>query len=221
MKNKITYLLLIALTACSNKVQNVSPEALKQSDVSTQIVDLRTKAEYDKAHVPGAINLNSDNVEQVASHIYKEMPVVLYGPGSDKVAAGLSQGGFRKVMLLEGGIEAWKNAKYDTEKLILYDNDTIPFEKARMGSKLVLVDFNAVWCGPCKRIEPFIKDVRVNRASEVSVYSIDTDQNPSLAAEYKAESIPLLVFIKNNQEVHRSVGLISLQKINQLIDQYK
>ena len=81
---------------------------------------------------------------------------------------------------------------------------------------LVLVDFYADWCGPCKRLAPIVEDVAKENPN-LKVVKIDVDNNPSLAYKYNATSIPTLVVIKNGEEVNRAVGLVSKETILDLV----
>jgi thioredoxin 1 len=70
----------------------------------------------------------------------------------------------------------------------------------------VVVDFWAPWCGPCSMIEPVLDGLAERYAGQIKVARVNVDRNPNLARKYRAEAIPLVVIIKDGQEVHRSVG---------------
>lgn len=70
----------------------------------------------------------------------------------------------------------------------------------------VMVDFWAPWCGPCAMIEPILEGLAERHAGQVKVARVNVDSNPNLARKYRAEAIPLVVIIKDGEEVHRSVG---------------
>lgn len=70
----------------------------------------------------------------------------------------------------------------------------------------VLVDFWAVWCGPCRQISPIIEDLAGTYGGQVKVVKVDIDANPNLAMKYSIRSIPTIMFFKNGQVVDSVVG---------------
>ena len=91
------------------------------------------------------------------------------------------------------------------------------FEEEVLNSKTkVLVDFNAVWCGPCRMLRPILDEYQENH-DNIKIVSINVDDNSNLARKYNVFSIPCLVVIKDGEEINRSVGLISKTEIDELI----
>ena len=71
--------------------------------------------------------------------------------------------------------------------------------------KPVLVDFYAVWCGPCKMIAPTLEEIAAER-EDIKVCKINVDEEPELAAQYQVVSIPSLFVIKDGQVTNQSLG---------------
>ncbi len=71
--------------------------------------------------------------------------------------------------------------------------------------KPVLLDFFAVWCGPCKMIAPVLDEIAAER-EDIKVCKINVDEEPELAAKYQVMSIPTLMVIKDGQIVNQSLG---------------
>ena len=71
--------------------------------------------------------------------------------------------------------------------------------------KPVLVDFYAVWCGPCKMIAPILEEIAAER-EDIKVCKINVDEEPELAAQYQVVSIPSLFVIKNGEVTNQSLG---------------
>ena len=84
-------------------------------------------------------------------------------------------------------------------------------------SQKVLIDFYADWCDPCKMIGPVVEEI-AEEHSDVKVVKIDVDNAEDIAIKYQIMSIPTLVVVKDGQEVNRSIGLISKEKIEELIE---
>ncbi|MBR2708165.1 MAG: thioredoxin [Bacilli bacterium] len=93
------------------------------------------------------------------------------------------------------------------------------FEKEVLKSTgLVVCDFNADWCGPCKMLRPIIDEVSETR-SEAKFVSINIDNEDELAYKYGVSSIPCLVLFKDGKEIKRSVGLIPREKLEEFIEE--
>ncbi len=82
--------------------------------------------------------------------------------------------------------------------------------------KIVLVDFYADWCNPCKILSPILEEV-ARENPDIKLVKIDVDTNENLAYEYRAYSIPTLVVIKDGKEVKRAVGAMPKEDVLELI----
>lgn len=80
-------------------------------------------------------------------------------------------------------------------------------------SKIVLVDFGAPWCGPCRMVAPVVNEVAHEYESTVKVVKINTDSNPTVAAEYGIRSIPTLMLFKNGVRVDTVIGAVPLSTL--------
>ena len=85
-------------------------------------------------------------------------------------------------------------------------------------SQLVLVDFWAAWCGPCKLIAPIVEEL-CNTRSDVKVCKINVDEQFELAVRYQISSIPTVMFFKNGKVVRKAVGLRSKAELEQIIEE--
>jgi thioredoxin 2 len=72
----------------------------------------------------------------------------------------------------------------------------------------VVVDFWAGWCGPCRVISPVLEDLAARHSGRLKVLKVDVDANPGLAQRFSAQSIPLLVVMREGSEVDRIVGAV-------------
>ena len=82
---------------------------------------------------------------------------------------------------------------------------------------LVLLDFWAVWCGPCKMIAPILTEIAAER-DDVVIGKVDVDSEMELAMQFGISSIPTLVVIKNGQPVNKAVGYMPKEKVLQLLE---
>jgi thioredoxin 1 len=80
------------------------------------------------------------------------------------------------------------------------------FDELLQEEKLVIVDFWATWCGPCRMLSPLLDEVEAEMADKVEVVKVNVDDADEIAMRFRIMSIPTLLFFKNGQMVDRSVG---------------
>ncbi|MCP1145490.1 thioredoxin [Lysinibacillus endophyticus] len=86
---------------------------------------------------------------------------------------------------------------------------------------LVLVDFWATWCGPCKMIAPVLEELDAEMGEEVKIVKLDVDNNQATAAEYQVMSIPTLLLFKDGQQVAKTVGFQPKEALAEFINNNK
>ena len=100
----------------------------------------------------------------------------------------------------------------------MVDADTETFAAETAASVPVVVDFWAAWCGPCRMISPVLEDLAGRHAGHLKVVKVDVDANPGLGARFGAQSIPLLVVIRDGREVDRVVGALPRAALEQRLE---
>lgn len=83
---------------------------------------------------------------------------------------------------------------------------------------VVLVDFYADWCGPCRMLSPILEQIAGEMHDKVKFVKVDTDQAENTAAHFRITSIPTLILLKDGQEIDRVVGLRDAQALRTLIN---
>ena len=94
------------------------------------------------------------------------------------------------------------------------------FSELKNSEKIVLLDFYADWCGPCKMLSRILDELERENA-EVKFCKINVDNEPRLAAAFGVQSIPLVAFVKDNTFLDMSIGLVPKINLQKLIDEYK
>ncbi len=83
---------------------------------------------------------------------------------------------------------------------------------------LVLVDFWAEWCGPCKQIGPFLEDLSTDMDGKVTIAKVNIDDNPATPSKYGVRGIPTLMLFKGGQVAATKVGALSKSKLYEWVE---
>lgn len=86
--------------------------------------------------------------------------------------------------------------------------------------QLVLVDFWAEWCGPCKRLAPTVDELAADYDGRLTVGKLNVDDNPNTAFRFSIRGIPTLLLFKEGQIVDQIVGLADKESLKRLIDRH-
>lgn len=84
-----------------------------------------------------------------------------------------------------------------------------------------ILDFWAVWCGPCKFMEPIIDDIEKEHKGNVKIEKINVDENPELTSKHGVMSIPTYIFQKDDKELERVIGASSKENFEKILAKYE
>jgi len=92
------------------------------------------------------------------------------------------------------------------------------FDKALAEGKLMMVDFWAAWCGPCRMLAPMVDDLAAQYEGKAVVGKVNVDEEQELAIRYGVMSIPTVIFFKDGKEIDRKVGAMPAGAFAQVLD---
>jgi thioredoxin len=219
-------LTIISCTAQNNKTVLTADEFEKAITTdSVQILDVRTKGEFNSGYINNALQADwndSKEFERRIAFVDKNKPVYVYclaGGRSAAAAEKLRKQGFKNVLELKGGINAWKAGNKalvgkSTEKQMTVEayNNTIA------GSKVVLVDFGASWCPPCKQMEPILQKVEKDLAGKFTLLKVDGGKDEDLVKLHNVTALPVFIIYKDGKEVWRKDGVVSEEELKKQLN---
>ena len=233
---KILFISALALAAvsCSNSQAQKSETKISAEQLAKavdtiseiQLIDVRTPDEFKGGHVKHAVNIDwrgSDFAKQTEA-LDKSKPTYVYclsGGRSAQAVASLEKQGFTNIIEMGGGMMEWRNKGLEEEK-----NSTKPavqgmtkaqYDALLDSKKLVLVDFYADWCAPCKKIKPFLDNISKDMGEQVTIVRIDADANPELCSTLGVDGLPTLKMYKNKQEVWNQIGFINEKGLREAV----
>jgi thioredoxin 1 len=100
--------------------------------------------------------------------------------------------------------------------LAILDATESDFDEVIQSEKTVLVDFWAVWCPPCKRLSPILKELD-EELEDFNVAKVNVDEHPELASRFGVMSMPTLIVFQDGQPVKKAVGFLHKEALTELI----
>lgn len=197
----------------SNKIKQ-NPDA--------QIIDVRTPGEYANGHIKNSknIDINSSDFQNQISALDKNKPVYVYclsGARSSSASRSMINTGFKEVYNLSGGMIKWRASNLpetkETGAQVSASMTKDAYYKMLETDKLVLVDFYADWCAPCKKMKPYLEEISTEMKDNVIVVRINADNSKELTQELTVEALPTLILYKKGTQVWRNAGYLTKEEI--------
>ena len=232
IKLSLAALALIFASACGvNQAKeaqtDVAAFAEKVESKKYTLVDVRTPDEFMTNHIAGAenIDVNGADFEQKAGALDKGKEVLVYcksGGRSARAAEQLKTMGYT-VHDQKGGILTWQSSGYAVvaDKKKSNSGYTLAaYNEAVQAGKVVLVDFYAPWCGPCKMMAPHIETMKEKYGDNLVILKVDTDKSLEVSSHFKINAIPLIKVYKDGKEVYDRTGYHTAEELEALLNKY-
>jgi rhodanese-related sulfurtransferase len=182
------------------------------------LLDVRTPGEFGERHLAGALNIdyNGADFDARIEKLDKTQPVYVYclsGGRSAAAAQTITDIGFTKVYEMKGGISRWIAENHPVEAENFNPNKGMSLQELQSmlqaaQDSVVLVDFNAAWCAPCKKMKAFMPALIKDCSGKLKVIYVDYDNNPQLVSAMKVASIPALMLFQDGIEMKRYAGFV-------------
>ena len=88
------------------------------------------------------------------------------------------------------------------------------------GDQLILVDFYATWCGPCKMMHPVLEQLKHDLGDNIRILKLDVDKTETLAMQYRIQSVPTLMLFRCGETIWRQSGAMRLDELKDVIKKY-
>ena len=225
VKYIVGLVLSLFIISCSNG-QNASKQlsakdfkAKIEQTENAVILDVRTPSEFQKGGIKSAVNIdwNDNNSEASLLKLDKQKTYFVYclsGGRSASAADFLRSNGFPNVYELNGGILSWRAAGYDEPSSETTSGISMEaYQKMYANDKIVLIDFYADWCAPCKKMAPYLEELKKEYAGKVEIIRIDADQNAELCKQLNINGLPVVYIYKSGTKTFEHLGFISKEDL--------
>jgi rhodanese-related sulfurtransferase len=185
-----------------------------------QLLDVRTAGEYRQVHMSNALQADWTKQEEFAERVKyldKNKPVLIYcasGGRSGQAGQWMVQQGFKKVDNLAGGMIAWRQAGLPTISEEGLPSMTMQeYNRIIQAAPVVLVDFGAEWCPPCKKMEPVLADLQNELKGKFMLVKVDGGKDTEVLQANKVTGLPVFVVYKNGKETFRGQGVMKKEEL--------
>jgi thioredoxin len=143
-----------------------------------------------------------------------------YGPIPDRtriVAPGFGSDGARLLHFFPRGRSRRAVPRVPMSEIVQATDQSFDSEVLASAGP-VLVDFSAVWCGPCKKLEPVVDEIAAEYGGRLKVVKVDVDHSPSTAAKFGVLSVPTLMLFRGGQVRDQFIGVLSKKALADRVD---
>jgi thioredoxin len=230
MKNMFFSCLMIFSFGClSQNKQLLEAKAFSEKLKSTPdavVLDVRTAGEYKEGFIDKAMNVDFNGVEfedlvNKLDHGKTYFVYCLGGGRSASAASFMRKNGFKQVYELKGGMNSWRNNNLPVAMSKPANSDKISpedYDALTKKSNIVLIDFYAPWCGPCRQMQPLLEELEKEYTGKASIIRINVDENKQLQRRMGIDEIPFFKRYINGVEKGNYIGQLDKKSLKRVLD---
>lgn len=225
IKIVVTFFLgFVAITGNAQTKTSLTADEFQKAIIkdSVQLLDVRTPTEYSSGHIKNALLADwkdQNEFNRRIGFIDKDKPVYIYCLGGGRSAAAAEKmraSGYLQVYELTGGMNAWKAGDKPVEgkstgKQMTVDELNAAISGAK--TKMVLIDFGAEWCPPCKKMEPVLKSLQANNPGKLTLVKVDGGKDEDILKKYNVTALPVFILFRKGVQVWRKEGIATEKEI--------
>lgn len=228
--NLLPLVMIMLLIQCNSEGQNFSLPAGQFADKLDKtpnaiVLDVRTPEEFKEGFIQNAQNIdfNGDDFRSRVQALGKTKPYFVYclSGGRSKGAANyMRKNGFAEVYDMKGGLLAWNDINRNISGETSGRKDKISMAEYNViisKDHLVLVDFYAPWCGPCKKMEPMLNELADENKGKFTLVRLNIDENKNLAKQLGVTEIPVLKIFEAGKETWTHNGLVEKHELTKAL----
>jgi thioredoxin len=230
MKNMLFCWLMVFSFACQSQNKQVL-EAKAFADKlrltpDAVVLDVRTIGEFKEGFIDKAMNIdfNGAEFEDLVNKLDHGKTYFVYCLGGGRSASAASfmrDNGFTQVYELKGGMNAWRNSNLPVAMSKPVSGDKISaeqYEAVTKKSNIVLIDFYAPWCGPCRQMQPLLEELEKEYAGKATIVRINIDENKQLQRRMGIDEIPFFKRYINGAEKGNYIGQLDKKSLKRVLD---
>jgi rhodanese-related sulfurtransferase len=218
------FLLLLPGVFGQKKILPVNEFEKQLSQKEAQLLDVRTSEEYSAGHIRNSLHadwLKRDQFVETVQHLEKNQALYVYcgsGVRSSDAAKWMRSNGFRNVFELENGFISWKKNNKEIEAdSAVSQMPMSEYLNLINSSPVLLIDFGAKWCPPCKKVAPVLQQLQNELNEKFTLVNIDGGVHTEIMKNLRVEKLPTFIVYRQGKEIWRKQGLVSTEEFKSVI----
>lgn len=201
---------------------------LRKSEKGLQLVDVRTPKEYQDGHIATAANADwtKPAFKEMVQALDRTQPIYVICLSGGRSAAAvnyLRKEGYTQVVEVSDGMMGWRALNLPEKKAGNKDPGMKldEFNQLLQGEQLILVDFYAEWCIPCRKMAPFLENIEKENSKTLRLVRVDTEAHSALSQAMKVQALPFLQLYRAGQKIWEHQGFLDEEALKKVIKEHR